>query len=420
MKRPITTFVLVLLLTGGCGEARRRPPVETTADGGPRTEPTPATPAAGGTCPAPQISSGATCVCPADACVLGARRCGPNGGRQDCVSRGACTTWGVEVACHPFACSEGSCKSTCASSRDCASGLACAAQTCVVIPSGFAEFEVPGGKPIGITVGPDGNLWFTDQMNLKIGRMTVTGDVTQFDIAWKAQTITTGPDGNLWFTQASNKIARMSPEGQLLGEYDGGLSGNGKIVTGPDGNLWFTQCGANQIGRLTIAGMLTNFPIAAEMACPMSIVVGSDGNLWFTELLSHRVGRITPDGRLDSFPLQEEVRPNSITVGPDGDLYFSEFWGNRIARMSTAGGLIAEYPVATPDSGPAGITSGPDGAIWFALIKAHKIGRLAPDGTMTEYATPSAGSTPYEIVLGPDGSLWFTEVNAGKIGRYRP
>jgi streptogramin lyase len=418
MRRAVSTLALVFLL-GGCGEARRRPPGEGTTDGGRAAQP--ATQGSG-RCPAPQSRdpAGVTCVCPGEACALGARRCGPGGGVQDCVSVGACTGWGQEVSCQPFACAEAACKKGCQSSRDCASGLACAVGTCVSIPAGFSEFQVPGGRAIGITAGPDGNVWFTDQMNLKIGRMTVTGDVVQFDIAWKAQTITTGPDGNLWFTQASNQIGRMSPDGQLLGEYDAGLSSTGKIVPGPDGNLWFTQCAANQIGRMTTGGALTSFPVSAENVCPFAIVAGPDGNLWFTELLNDRVGRMTPDGRLDSFRLEAGVRPNYITVGADGDLYFSEFTANRIARMSTAGGLIGEYPIPTPNSGPSGLTSGPDGAIWFTQIKAHKIARLGPDGVITEYPTPSPVSAPYEIIVGPDGSLWFTEVEAGKIGRYRP
>ena len=34
------------------------------------------------------------------------------------------------------------------------------------------EFPVPSGSPVGITAGPDGNLWFTEQIANKIGRIT--------------------------------------------------------------------------------------------------------------------------------------------------------------------------------------------------------------------------------------------------------
>ena len=348
--------------------------------------------------------------------------CGPNGGAQDCVSAGACTAWGQEVSCLPYVCAENACKRRCESSADCASGHGCSAGTCVAIPRGFAEFQIPGGPTaaLGITTGPDGNIWFTDQANVKIGRMTVTGEFVEFAISSKPQTITAGPDQNLWFTMASNKIGKMNTAGVLLGEFDAGLSATGKIVAGPDGNLWFTQCGANAIGRMTVSGARTDFPVASTNVCPFAIVAGSDGNLWFTELFGDRIGRIAPGGQLDSFPLAAGVRLNYIAAGADGEVWFAEFGANRIGRMSASGRLLADYPVPTPDSGPAGITRGPDGNFWFTEIKAHKIGRITREGVITEFPTPTPNSAPYEIIAGPEGSVWFTENAAGKIGRYRP
>jgi streptogramin lyase len=34
-----------------------------------------------------------------------------------------------------------------------------------------------------------------------------------------------------------------------------------QIVAGPDGALWFTEKGANNVGRITTAGQITEFPI---------------------------------------------------------------------------------------------------------------------------------------------------------------
>ena len=43
------------------------------------------------------------------------------------------------------------------------------------------EFPVPSGSPVGITAGPDGNLWFADSAG-KIGRITPAGSITQFPV----------------------------------------------------------------------------------------------------------------------------------------------------------------------------------------------------------------------------------------------
>src|SRR5579872_5938459 len=54
----------------------------------------------------------------------------------------------------------------------------------------FTEFALPiaNSKPLGITAGPDGNIWFTEgdgastTMANDIGRITPTGTITKFPI----------------------------------------------------------------------------------------------------------------------------------------------------------------------------------------------------------------------------------------------
>ena len=119
----------------------------------------------------------------------------------------------------------------------------------------ITEFPTPTGSsdPIGITTGPDGNLWFT--AGTDIGRITTAGSVTGF------------------------------PVPQALGEPQ-------FITAGPDGNLWFTALSGNAIGRITTAGSFTAFPIPTASSGPQGITAGPDGNLWFTELDGDQIGRI--------------------------------------------------------------------------------------------------------------------------------
>lgn len=79
---------------------------------------------------------------------------------------------------------------------------------------------------IDLAVGPDGNLWFTEGITFSdlapgvevsdvIGRITPTGSVTDYVLPARAHdsnpaNLTIGPDGNLWFTENS-AIGRISP-----------------------------------------------------------------------------------------------------------------------------------------------------------------------------------------------------------------
>src|ERR1700693_1270861 len=64
-----------------------------------------------------------------------------------------------------------------------------------------------------------------------------------------------------------------------------------EITAGPDGNLWFTG-EPNLIGRMTVEGVVTEFPIPTPNSGLAGIAAGPDGNLWFLEGSANKVGRI--------------------------------------------------------------------------------------------------------------------------------
>src|SRR6266478_1473060 len=90
----------------------------------------------------------------------------------------------------------------------------------------ITEFPVPttASEPLGITAGPDGALWFTENIGNKIGRITTAGAFTEFTVP----------------TTSSHPIG---------------------ITTGPDGALWFTELQSTKIGRITTAGAFTEFTV---------------------------------------------------------------------------------------------------------------------------------------------------------------
>src|SRR3954467_12232651 len=75
------------------------------------------------------------------------------------------------------------------------------------------------------------------------------------------------------------------------------------IAAGPDGNLWFTEFNAARVGRITPAGVITEYSagISAHSE-PLGITAGPDGNMWFTEL-DGQVGTITPAGLVHEIPV---------------------------------------------------------------------------------------------------------------------
>jgi virginiamycin B lyase len=298
------------------------------------------------------------------------------------------------------------------------------------------EVRCPGG----ITTGPDGAIWFTEEMTGRIGRMTTAGVVTgEFQVAapnsgsvpcsdpsfvGALDQITAGPDGTLWFTQPrDNRIGRITTAGvpesfPPLPVPDSRPEG---ITVGPDGNLWFTTANALRIGRITLGGAITLF--GPTGAGPSDIAAGADGRIWFTESLANRIGAI-PTNAADapataisyfSTGLTAASDPSGITAGPGGGLWFTESAAGQIGQIST-GGAITEYPGA--GAGPSAIAVGRDGALWFTESEASSIGRITTSGQITNhFPTPTPGSEPSDITAGPDGAMWFSENAGNRIGR---
>lgn len=316
-----------------------------------------------------------------------------------------------------------------------ATSVGLAATATVAVQLRFSEFTVPtaGSVPFGITAGPDGAIWFTEQVG-KIGRITTAGVITEFTVPTAGSVtlnIAAGPDGALWFAeQGGNAIGRITTGGAIT-EFAIPTAGAGpnSIAAGADGALWFTEQFGNQIGRITTAGVITEFTIPTAASRPLGIAAGQDGALWFAEFNGNRIGRITTGGVVTEFAVPSAGSgPFGITAGPDGALWFTEAapldaaavpHGNRIGRITTTG-VTTEFTTPTTSSGPFGIATGPDGALWFTEYPVNQIGRITTAGVFSEFDVPTAGSGPSAITAGPDGALWFNESSGNKIGRVTP
>jgi virginiamycin B lyase len=154
-----------------------------------------------------------------------------------------------------------------------------------------------------IVTGPDGALWATFSSyggQDSISRITTGGVATSYLEPTVPQRdgpdaggITVGPDGALWFTYGgNNSIGRITTAG-VATQYPlpTPSSNPGGITAGPDGALWFTEDAA--IGRITTAGKVTEFPLPnPRNGAGPGITIGPDGALWFTEPNSNTIGRM--------------------------------------------------------------------------------------------------------------------------------
>ena len=305
----------------------------------------------------------------------------------------------------------------------------CFVSTAQSLNINVTEFSVPtpNSIPLGITNGPDGALWFTENApNVnKVGRITTAGMVTEYSVPLAFPGaggspgplfIAAGPDGALWFTQYGG-IGRITTAGAVT-TFAGHFPT--KIATGPDGAVWFTEeantiagsfTARSAIGRITPAGAITTYqtPSPCSSSDLGGITLGPDGAMWFTSLCAKSIGRIAMDGTINEYSVPDLQTPGDIAAGPDGALWFTN--ANSVGRMTTTG-ILTEYPVGFYI---AGITRGPDNAMWLTSENlSSQITRISTTGVVTRYNIPDFA---YRITLGPDAALWYTANFDDKIVR---
>ena len=299
-------------------------------------------------------------------------------------------------------------------------------------PAGF------GGSVI--TAGPDGNMWFTNNSSNAISVITPKGSVRSFPVPKDANqtmgsglfSLTAGPDGNMWFTGFyANFVGKVTPAG-VMTFYPVPLRDSHPLAisAGPDGNLWFTMDFANGIGRVTPDGTFTLFAIPSPgvtgiavnsdcTMCPYQITAGPLESMWFTLPSVNLVGRITMDGAITTFPISTPTPPLSdtsvptisyLTTGADGNLYVTQSADSQISQM-TVNGAVTNLPLAA-GSEPFVITPGPSDTLWFTEYTANALGRLVVAGaktpaTITPFTLPTPQAAPSGAATGPDGRVWY-------------
>jgi tripartite motif-containing protein 71 len=291
-----------------------------------------------------------------------------------------------------------------------------------------AEYSLKEKGPYDITMGPDGNLWFTDPYSGTapytgtVEKITPSGTITEYTAFTGShpENITDGPGGDLWFTEdvysgySFGRIVKMTTSGTVAAEYIlPNESWPRGITTGPDGNLWYTDFVRNKIGKMTASGTIAAEYALPKESNPYGITRGPEGDLWYTDYGTNKIGKITTSGTITEYALPSGSWPVDITDGPEGDLWYTDKGTNKIGKITTSG-AITEYALPS-GSRPEGITEGPDGNAWYTDHETGKVGKITASGSIIEYALPK-GSSPANIAADPEGGLWYTDEGTSKIG----
>jgi streptogramin lyase len=304
----------------------------------------------------------------------------------------------------------------------------------VALPSPIGsviEYTVPGATSItGLTRGPDGAVWFTAATDFggEMGRVGSGGDIAvAAKYSGKAGALATGPDGALWIA-FPGQIGRFVPDGVLTFFDVRPQAGIIDMTFAGDGALWFVEAGKDRIGRLTLTGDLTEFPLPPSLAFTSGMAAGPDGAIWF--VTPYLIGRLSPDGAITTYDPFKALNRwptmiSDIAPGPDGNSLFVTLTGDPgvgvgdgidglVVRVSIQGDVSTVVPIPDPLY-PNVLIRGDDAyytsdCVCARLLRIRSIVSRIVDGVVTKrYDMPvEINGLKYvsSMAQSADGNIW--------------
>jgi virginiamycin B lyase len=299
------------------------------------------------------------------------------------------------------------------------------------------EWAVPskGGHPHDPAVGPDGALWFTEQMVNKLGRLDPkTGEFKEFSLVdgknSEPHGLVPDRDGNIWFTaNFAGYIGKLDPRTGKVTQY----SMPSEKADDPhtaifDANaiLWFTVQGGNMVGRLDPrTGKIDLKEVPTESALPYGIQINSKGIPVFCELGTNKMASINPQTMtITEYALPEGVRPRRLAIAADDTVYFTDYKSGHLGTLNTTTRAVKLYPSpGGGESNPYGIAITPDGMVWYSEsgVQPNTIVQFDPKSQKFARANiPSGGGVVRNMAATPDGRIYIACSGVDKVGVVTP
>jgi len=274
-----------------------------------------------------------------------------------------------------------------------------------------------------IVASPDGSVWFVERDANKVGKISPTGQITEFPFPAQFPGTTVlmdldvAPDGSVWVIYESGRNVRhMSASGATLVDGELGDSPYGEQVrVAPDGTAWITMSYDVDYVVRVVGNQLFEDPNAPP--CVDALGEAADGSMWcrtssgLTHLNSTASGGVT-------YPVNNYAAyPYAIAAGPVGSIWFGRYLSGTFVTSPSDGEVgyldAGSGQVTAFDTGdrtaPNDLVRGPDGNMWFTSIGAAKgIGHIGPGGTGGAL-TAIGGYAPRSLTFATNGFLYATD-----------
>jgi sugar lactone lactonase YvrE len=299
-------------------------------------------------------------------------------------------------------------------------------------------------RPTVMSLAADGTLYFFDQFNYRIRKITTGGTIstiagngssdssgdggpaTAGAIGWVRAMALDGAGGLYFITDAS--VRRVTAGGILQTVHTTGgraiaVDGSGAVHRGGSGvvDKWQANgtlvrvAGTGASGYSGDGGPAT----AAMIGGVAAIAFGLDGTLFIADrgsrlrAVSGGVistvagnGSLTFGGEGRPGPEVQLYEPIGVAVGPDGRIAVADR-GNARIRVQGPDGRVRTVAASPAVAEVNSVAYGKDGTLYFTELDSQRVGRITPGGVISTFA--SGAAVMHAVGVDPDGNVYYVE-----------
>jgi virginiamycin B lyase len=280
----------------------------------------------------------------------------------------------------------------------------------------YTEWKVPTPIALPHTAVPDnhGHVWFTEWGIGKIGELDLaTNKIREYPIktpGGNPHGITVGPDGIVWFTIPEGNLGRLDPRTGTVEEFvppkevPTGLN----VIVARDGMVWYAAPGG--ITRFDPKTHEFHTVVAeAGLGAPYAVIQSrTDENVfWFCVEGQKRAGFVNVKTGKATILHTRLPGPKRPRIDSRGRVFFGYYEGGAVGMIDPETMTLTDFPL--PYRGTAyAIHVDDHDKVWVASYERGSFIRLDPDTReMIEYPWPSPGGIVRDIWPDQDGNLWF-------------